>query len=626
MSDTNPSTCPRCGAPLSPTDAAGLCPRCLLAMNLRTRTMPTGESSPSHPPPSPAELEQKFPQFEIIECLGRGGMGIVYKARQKALDRTVAIKILPGEFQNDPGFAERFEKEAKLLARLNQPNIVTIHDFGNAGGLYYIVMEYVDGVNVRDLLRDGKMEPEQALAIIPPICEALQFAHNHGVVHRDIKPENILLDREGRVKIADFGIATIAGDAADRSGTPAYMAPEQAAHAAKIDHRADIYALGVVLYEMLTGERPGKDFKEPSKKVRVDVKIDEIVLRALENKPELRFQTAGEFKTLVETMAPAAAPPPPPEAPLSAPFKAPSNHTSPMIPKLALGTLLMAFLGTPLLLSFAKRDEGVVFFGILCLLASIVFTIMSRRTRIGKVLLTLWGIFILVNLGYLALRSVGMSRREEVARQVEESYRRQAEIARIAAREADEEARRAPLSTPPLVEAPSPAPPSAMAGDLTPVIQRSQILVRGEGEYLLDGTPTTMEQLTDQLRQRATGNSAHSVTITASPSSPAKPVTDLLTTLSRLGLHDISVNRTQTEIPKRDRLLEIELSAAFKSYEDLQIRLREAELQRNLAVSRGSETDQKEQERLLELLRLQIDEIRHSILDLQKRSESQPQR
>jgi serine/threonine protein kinase len=195
MSETNPSTCPRCGSPLSPTDAAGLCPRCLLAMNLRTRTMPTGEGSASLPPPSPAELEQKFPQFEILECLGRGGMGIVYKARQKALDRIVAIKILAGEWQDDPGFAERFEKEAKLLARLNQPNIVTIHDFGNAGGLYYIVMEYIDGVNVRDLLREGKMEPEQALAIIPPICEALQFAHNHGVVHRDIKPENILLDR-----------------------------------------------------------------------------------------------------------------------------------------------------------------------------------------------------------------------------------------------------------------------------------------------------------------------------------------------------------------------------------------------------------------------------------------------
>ena len=122
---------------MSATDAAGLCPRCLLAMNFQTRTMPTGGEAASSPPPSPAELAEKFPQFEILECLGRGGMGIVYKARQKALDRIVAIKILAGEWQDAPGFAERFEKEAKLLAKLNHPNIVTIHDFGNAGGLFH---------------------------------------------------------------------------------------------------------------------------------------------------------------------------------------------------------------------------------------------------------------------------------------------------------------------------------------------------------------------------------------------------------------------------------------------------------------------------------------------------------
>jgi serine/threonine protein kinase len=306
MADTIPSTCPRCASPMSATDAAGLCPRCLLALNFQTRTMPTGGEAVSSPPPTPAELEEKFPQFEILECLGRGGMGIVYKARQKALDRIVAIKILAGEWQDAPGFADRFEKEAKLLAKLNHPNIVTIHDFGNAGGLFHIVMEFIDGVNVRDLLRDGKMPAEQALAIVPPICDALQFAHDHGIVHRDIKPENILLDREGRVKIADFGIATLAGDAADRSGTPAYMAPEQEVHAARIDHRADIYALGVVLYEMLTGERPAASPVAPSKRVRIDVRLDEVVLRALENTPELRFQSAVEFHTVLEQAVEAA--------------------------------------------------------------------------------------------------------------------------------------------------------------------------------------------------------------------------------------------------------------------------------------------------------------------------------
>ena len=302
MADTIPSTCPRCASPMSATDAAGLCPRCLLAMNFQTRTMPTGGDAASSPPPTPADLAEKFPQFEILECLGRGGMGIVYKARQKALDRIVAIKILAGEWQDAPGFAERFEKEAKLLAKLNHPNIVTIHDFGNAGGLFHIVMEFIDGVNVRDLLRDGKMPAEQALAIVPPICDALQFAHDHGIVHRDIKPENILLDREGRVKIADFGIATLAGDATDRSGTPAYMAPEQEGHAGRIDHRADIFALGVVLYEMLTGERPTTSPVPPSKRVMIDVRLDEVVLRALENTPELRFQQASEVRTRVETI------------------------------------------------------------------------------------------------------------------------------------------------------------------------------------------------------------------------------------------------------------------------------------------------------------------------------------
>ena len=171
-------------------------------------------------------------------------------------------------------------------------------------GTTFIVMEFVDGVNLRDLLRDGKMEPEQALAIVPPICEALEFAHEKGVVHRDIKPENLLLDRDGRVKIADFGIASLVGTQGEKAGTPAYMAPEQ--NGAQVDKRADIYALGVVLYEMLTGERPGKDFVSPSKKVEVDVRIDEMVLRALESEPEKRYQTAGEFRTVVETMTPSS--------------------------------------------------------------------------------------------------------------------------------------------------------------------------------------------------------------------------------------------------------------------------------------------------------------------------------
>ncbi len=284
--------------------AGGLCPRCLMAMNFDTRTMPEGEEAPRAATLSAEEMRERFPQFEILEYLGRGGMGVVYKARQKALDRVVAIKVLAGEWQGDADFAARFEREAKTLAQMSHPNIVTVHDFGDAGGLYYIVMEYIDGVNLRDLLREGKMAPEQALAIVPPVCEALEYAHGKGVVHRDIKPENLLLDRDGRVKIADFGIASLVGATGEKSGTPPYMAPEQESGA--VDRRTDIYALGVVLYEMLTGERPAKDVVAPSRKVEVDVKIDEMVLRALEKEPERRYQTAGELRTVVETIQPAS--------------------------------------------------------------------------------------------------------------------------------------------------------------------------------------------------------------------------------------------------------------------------------------------------------------------------------
>ncbi len=234
-------------------------------------------------------------------------MGVVYKARQKALGRLVALKLLAPERVGDPKFAERFTHEAKALAALSHPSIVTIHDFGQAGGFYYLLMEFVDGVNLRQAMKAGRFTPEQALAIVPPVCEALQYAHEHGIVHRDIKPENLLLDKEGRVKIADFGIAKILGaessgvgmSESQPAGTPQYMAPEQKEHRTT-DHRADIYSLGVVLYEMLTGELPADKLQPPSKRVQVDVRIDEIVLRALEKTPDLRYQTAVEFRTQVE--------------------------------------------------------------------------------------------------------------------------------------------------------------------------------------------------------------------------------------------------------------------------------------------------------------------------------------
>ncbi|MEO8269621.1 MAG: serine/threonine-protein kinase, partial [Aureliella sp.] len=306
----SPLNCPRCGGALSENSIDGQCVRCLGALYFATDTVlpDTGDRS-ALPPFTIEELAVHFPQLEIVNFLGRGGMGVVYKARQISLGRTVALKLLAPERVSDPQFAVRFVHESKALAALNHPNIVTIHDFGKAGQFYYLLMEFVDGVNLRQAMTASRLTPEQALSIVPPVCEALQYAHEHGIVHRDIKPENLLLDKVGRVKIADFGIAKILdadliGDnrwESQPAGTPQYMAPEQKAHRCT-DHRADIYSLGVVLYEMLTGELPTDKLKAPSNTVQVDVRIDEIVLRALEAKPELRFATAAEFRTQVEAV------------------------------------------------------------------------------------------------------------------------------------------------------------------------------------------------------------------------------------------------------------------------------------------------------------------------------------
>jgi serine/threonine protein kinase len=305
--------CPSCRKTLPTGVPLGLCPECLIKSGFNTGTEPgnPGKASGFVPPPV-EQIRKLFPQLEIIELVGKGGMGAVYKARQTALDRLVALKILPPGAAGDAGFAERFNREARALARLNHPHIVAVHDFGQVGGQPYLVMEFVDGPNLRQVEQAGRLTAAQALEIVPQICEALQFAHNEGVVHRDIKPENILLDKRGRVKITDFGIAKILGAPSGKSsltgakdvlGTPHYMAPEQVEHPQTVDHRADIYSLGVVFYELLTGELPLGKFQPPSKKVQVDVRLDEVVLHTLEKEPERRYQHVSEVKTDVETIA-----------------------------------------------------------------------------------------------------------------------------------------------------------------------------------------------------------------------------------------------------------------------------------------------------------------------------------
>jgi serine/threonine protein kinase len=317
-------TCPQCGTTLSADAPEGLCPRCLLQRGAETDdpNVSTPEIRSGFVPPDPSELAKHFPGLEVLELLGRGGMGVVYKARQSKLNRLVALKILPPDSGRDPAFAERFSREAQALARLNHPNIVAIHEFGETNGYYYFLMEYVDGMNLRQLGRAKRLKVEEALGIVPGICDALQYAHEEGVVHRDIKPENILLDKRGRVKIADFGISRVLAQATAQYtltgrqevlGTPRYMAPEQMERPDTVDHRADIYSLGVVFYEMLTGEVPVGRFALPSERVRVDVRLDEVVLHALEKEPELRYQQASQVKTDVEFISrsspPASHPP-----------------------------------------------------------------------------------------------------------------------------------------------------------------------------------------------------------------------------------------------------------------------------------------------------------------------------
>jgi serine/threonine protein kinase/tetratricopeptide (TPR) repeat protein len=326
-----PRKCPKCGADLKSDAPEGLCPACLLQRGFATEGgAPPG--APPFTPPSLAELAKLFPQLEILEVIGQGGMGAVYKARQPALDRFVALKILAPRSRSDVDFSSRFSREARALARLSHPNIVAVHDFGTVGPvpslaspetpagksetgrmpvLHYFIMEFVDGPNLRQVEQAGKLTPREALQIIPQICAALQFAHDEGIVHRDIKPENVLLDKKGRVKIADFGLAKILGQeadfrltgAGDVMGTPHYMAPEQVEKPQEVDHRADIYSLGVVFYEMLTGELPLGKFDPPSHKVQIDVRLDDVVMRSLSKSPERRYQHVSDVRTEIETIA-----------------------------------------------------------------------------------------------------------------------------------------------------------------------------------------------------------------------------------------------------------------------------------------------------------------------------------
>jgi len=261
-------------------------------------------------PPTVEELQPGLPQLKLIELIARGGMGAVYKGVQTSLNRLVAIKVLPPDVAKNPAFAERFKEEGRSMAKLSHPGIVSVFDAGQTtGGLLYFVMEFIEGTDVGRMIEDNhRLPPQQALEIIGAVCEALAFAHESGIIHRDIKPSNIMIDRNQRVKIADFGLAKMAeGDdshARTRSrvaiGTPDFVAPEALNAGTALDQRADLYAVGVTLYQMLTGQIPRGRFEMPSTVVpTVDRRVDAIVDRAMKTDRDQRYATATQLRTEV---------------------------------------------------------------------------------------------------------------------------------------------------------------------------------------------------------------------------------------------------------------------------------------------------------------------------------------
>ncbi len=255
---------------------------------------------------------------QLLERIGRGGMGVVYKAKQLNLGRTVAVKVLASDLASDEGFVRRFVQEARSAALLNHPNIVHINDVGEYQGVFFFVMEYIDGKNLREYLKTvKKLDVQRAVDIAVQVCHALRHAHNRGIIHRDIKPENIMLSEEGAVKLADLGLAKRMASENSASltqagailGTPYYMAPEQAKDFRHVDRRSDIYSLGVTLYRMLTGKVPfdgrspievmikaidGKKIPVRELNPEVPPELEAVVDRMMHKNPDQRYQDVDE--------------------------------------------------------------------------------------------------------------------------------------------------------------------------------------------------------------------------------------------------------------------------------------------------------------------------------------------
>ena len=314
------ASCSRCASVLSPD---GNCPVCLLKLAIDYE----GADWVCDNPETMDTLSAQFPQYRIQRVIGRGGMGTIYQAKQVSLDRDVALKVIDRSICSDASFQDRFEREARALAILNHPNIVTGYDYGRtADGLAYLVMEFVHGLNLREAMQAMPIDVPSAIRIIRELSEALRFAHSKGIIHRDIKPENVLLSDGDQVKLADFGIAKILNQRDGRKitatrqilGTAHYLAPEQWESPDDVDHRIDIYALGVMLYELLTKQLPIGNFEPPSHiNPHVDRSLDEVVMKAMHRRPSARYPTVEAFQAALAGIAPVASEQPvAPNAPL----------------------------------------------------------------------------------------------------------------------------------------------------------------------------------------------------------------------------------------------------------------------------------------------------------------------
>lgn len=320
VSASQQQVCRECGRVFTGAAVLGQCPSCLMAAALAPHQIQTDTAGKRLADPTSSDLEKIFPELEIVECLGKGGMAAVYKVRHRTMDRIAALKILLVDPLDDPIMADRFAAEGDILKSIDHPHVVRGFAAGERAGFLYLLLELVQGPSLRQVIQSGQIVPATAIYAGVQISNGVAYVHQRGYIHRDIKPDNILLHSGtepfsgslssflvagGRLRLADFGLATAAVEKPgarqltlpyQRLGTPDYMAPECRHGISRADLRMDVFSLGVVIYEMLTGDLPVGRYQLPSKKCGVISEVDDILMRCLEPDPTRRYADAGAVR------------------------------------------------------------------------------------------------------------------------------------------------------------------------------------------------------------------------------------------------------------------------------------------------------------------------------------------